>query len=165
MFERIDDEKLRETALFISKLFLAGIVFRAILYLEPDTYLLQLYLADITHRILVLTGLNIERQGIYLIGAEKSFIVVRDCLGWKSISVFIALIFASVKNFRRHLKTVLAGVLLLSAVNIIRVVTTVYLSELGLISFDVIHTVLWTWGLTAVVFLTWLYWLKNTDRV
>lgn len=155
------DRKLRETALFVAKIVLAGVIFRAVLYLNPDTYLLQAYLAELTRQILSLVGLELERQGILLLGNSQSYIVVRDCLGWKSVAVFISLIFASTRNLSRHIKTVLVGILILTVANIIRVVSTVYLSYYGIISFDIVHTFLWRWGLTFIVLVLWFIWLKR----
>ncbi len=160
----INDRKLRETSIFLVKLLLAGAVFRAVIFLNPDTYLIQSYLAEITKQTVNFMGLGIERDGIFLLGDGKSFVVDQDCLGWKSMSVFTALIFASANNFLKHWKTLLTGLLILSLANLLRVVSTVYLSYIGVISFDLIHNFLWQWGLSFIVLAVWVYWLKNIQN-
>ncbi len=160
----VSQRKLRETSFFILKLFLAGVMFRAVIFLNPDTYMIQSYLAEITKQTVNFLGLGLERDGIFLLGSEKSFVVDQDCLGWKSMSVFIALVFASTKNFLRHWKILLIGLTILSLANLLRVVSTVYLSYIGVISFDLIHNFLWQWGLSFIVLAVWVYWLKNIQN-
>ncbi len=163
MLDGRKDEKLRKTSLFLLKLLFVGIMVRAIIFLNPDTYTLQVYLAELTKQVVNIAGLGLERDGIVLLGSEKSFIVVQDCLGWKSLSLFIGLVFASTKNILKHWKILFAGATALIIANIVRVITTVYLSYLGIVSFDIIHTFLWRWGLALVVLLIWLQWFRNLD--
>jgi exosortase/archaeosortase family protein len=149
---------------FVAKLFIAGVVFRAIIFLNPDTYFLQEYLAEITIDILNLLGGNYSLRDALILGEHGSYLVTRDCLGWKSVSAFIGLIFASTKNLLDHSRTLVAGTVLLLAANLIRVVSTVWLSEAGIISFEIIHTFLWRWGMTALVLIVWYIWLKTQSN-
>lgn len=153
--------KLGSLAPFILKLFLAGLVFRAILLLEPDTYIFQESLAEITTVTMNSIGGNYQLQNALIIGENGNYLVTRDCLGWKSVSAFIGLVFASTSNYRKHIKMVLAGIAILLFANLVRIVTTVWLSEIGVISFEIIHTFLWRWGMTVLVLLTWYLWLKK----
>lgn len=153
--------KLGSIAPFIFKLFLAGLVFRAILFLEPDTYIFQEYLAQITTFILNGVGGNYQLQNALILGENGNYLVTRDCLGWKSVSAFIGLVFASTNKFKRNIKMLLIGTAVLLSANLVRIVTTVWLSEIGIISFEIIHTFLWRWGMTALVLLTWYMWLKK----
>jgi exosortase/archaeosortase family protein len=153
--------KLGSLAPFIFKLFLAGLVFRAILFIEPDTYIFQKYLAETTTIILNSMGGSYQLQNALIIGENGNYLVTRDCLGWKSVSAFIGLVFASTSNFRKHIKMVLGGISILLFANLVRIVTTVWLSEIGVISFEIIHTFLWRWGMTVLVLLTWYVWLKK----
>lgn len=146
---------------FISKLFVAGLVFRGILLLEPDTYILQEYLAQITAETLNLLGGNYQLEEALIIGEKANYLVTRDCLGWKSASAFVGLVFASTSNLRNHLNTLIIGISALMGANLIRVVTTVWLSELGITSFEIIHTFLWRWGMTGIVLIIWYIWLKK----
>jgi exosortase/archaeosortase family protein len=146
---------------FIGKLFLAGIIFRGIIFINPDTYFLQEYLAKTTVEILNSLGGSYQLQNALIIGENNNYLVTRDCLGWKSVSAFIGLLFASTSNLRNHLDSVLLGSTALIGFNIVRVATTVWLSELGVISFDIIHTFFWRWGMTIIVFVLWFIWLKS----
>lgn len=153
--------KLEALIPFIGKLFVAGLIFRGILFINPDTYFLQEYLAELTAEILNTLGGNYKLQNALLIGENGNYLVTRDCLGWKSVSAFAGLLFASTSNLRNHLDSVLLGSTALIGFNIVRVSTTIWLSELGIISFEIIHTFFWRWGMTVIVFLLWFIWLKN----
>lgn len=146
---------------FVFKLLLAGLVFRAIIFLNPDTYFLQEQLAELTADTLNYLGGNYYARDALILGERGSYLVTRDCLGWKSVSAFIGLVFASTKNLVRHSKTLIIGTVLLLVINLVRVVTTVWLSEIGLISFEIIHTFLWRWGMTLTVLIAWYLWLKK----
>lgn len=151
--------KLYETSVFMGKMLVAGLFFQLILFLYPDTTSLQAGLAEITQRVLSLTGVNLERQRISLIDSDVTYVVTQDCLGWKSMAAFTALIFSSTNKYRKHLKPVLIGITAIAVLNIVRVSTTIYLSHINLISFEIIHTVFWKWGLTFIVILFWSIWL------
>jgi len=162
-FKNIDDQKILELSKFVLKMFLAGVIFQLIIYLDPDTYILQELLAEFTRQALSFAGIDLTRQGILLYGETNAYIVVQDCLGWKSKSLFVALVFASSSNILKHFKIILLGLAILLVSNIIRVLTTVYLSEIGIISFDIIHGILWRWGLSLVVIIIWFYWFRNMN--
>lgn len=156
-------EKLNSTLLFTLKLLAAGLIFHIILFVYPDTHTLQVGLAQITNFFLDIIGFNFETQGIYLVGEQANYVITQDCLGWKSMAMFTALVFASSTRFRNHLKFVFGGIMLLITANIVRIVSTVYLSEKGIISFDIIHGVLWKWGLTFIVLVVWIAWFNRTE--
>lgn len=155
--------RLEKMLPFISKLFLAGLVFRGIIYLNPDSYILQRYLAAGITEIMNLFGFNYRLQGITIIAENSNYLINQDCLGWKSVSAFTALIYASSSIFRKHLKTVLIGSIALILANIVRIISTIWLTELGIVSFDIIHTFLWRWGMTLIVLLIWYLWLKHRN--
>lgn len=168
-FSRQLDEELeanpryRETLSFLGKMFLAGLLFRLILFLNPETEFLQVWLAGVSQFFLNLLGYGFEQQGFLLLGDETNYLITRDCLGWKSMAAFVGLVFASAEDLRKEFRILLGGIIALTTANIIRIVSTVMLSEAGLISFDVVHTFLWRWGMTIVVLSIWYMWL--TDRL
>jgi exosortase/archaeosortase family protein len=154
-------KELYETSVFLIKMLTAGVFFHIILTIYPDTAGLQAGLAEITQRILSLIGVNLERQGIRLIDSNVTYIVTQDCLGWKSMAAFSSLVFSSTSRYRKHFKTIIIGLLAIVAVNIFRIVTTIYLSHVNIISFDIIHSLFWKWGLTFFVILLWAVWIHQ----
>ncbi|MFB6144768.1 MAG: archaeosortase/exosortase family protein [Candidatus Nanohaloarchaea archaeon] len=161
--ETVRQRKLYQTSIFIAKLMLLGLVFRAIIAIMPATYGLQSGLAGITAEILEKTGLELEKQGALLIGEKGSYLITQDCLGWKSMAAFTGLVAASHRKIENKGTTLLAGLAAILAANIVRIFTTIYLSHTGIISFEIIHSLFWKWGLTAVVFTAWLMFLRKEN--
>ncbi len=154
-------KKLYKTFLFTVKFLIAGLVFQLILFIDPSTYQIQAAFTSLIAFLLSTAGLELTYTGIRIFTSEATYVIVQDCLGWKSMAAFIALIYASASRTLEHLNYILLGLAILFAANIVRVLTTVYLSEIGLISFDIIHGTLWRWSLTVVVLALWVYWFKN----
>lgn len=155
----------RETLNFMGKMLLAGILFRIVLFFNPDTQLFQAWLAEVSRVALDLFGYGFERQGFLLVGSGPDYLITRDCLGWKSMAAFVALVFASAEKMRREAEILVIGVVGLALANVVRVVSTIILSEAGVISFDVVHTFLWRWGMTILVLVIWYLWLDNGSKL
>lgn len=155
------DRRLFETTKFVGKLLIAGLVFRLVLFLSPTTYQVQAAFTSLITYVLSFTGLEVMQEGIRIFTDNAVYIIVQDCLGWKSMAVFIGLMWASTGRTLEHLNYILAGLGILVVGNIVRVVSTVYLAEIGLFSYEIIHGVLWRWSLTLLVLGIWGFWLRN----
>lgn len=166
--EELDErqEKLFETLIFFSKLLLAGLFFQAMLYIYPDTSGAQAFLAQIVAFIVdPLMKASFTASGIDVVTDGVTYVITQDCLGWKSMAAFTALIFASTKKYRKNVKYVVGGLILIFLANIVRIVTTIYLSHTGIISFEIIHDTLWKWSLTGLVLVMWLAWFEKLRHV
>ena len=155
------DYRLYETSKFVLKLLIAGIVFQLILFLNPSTYQVQAAFTSLIAYLLSVAGMEITYEGIRIFTDNAVYVVVQDCLGWKSMAVFLGLMWASTQRTLEHLNFILLGLGILIVGNIVRVFTTVYLAEIGVISFDIIHDVFWRWSLTVLVLGMWFFWLKT----
>lgn len=153
--------RLKDMLSFISVMLAAGLIFRLVIFLDPDTYFLQEQLAGVSSQFLNYFGYTFETQGALIIGETNNYLITRDCLGWKSMAAFTALIAASADKIRNEARIILIGLTAIVLANLVRIVSTVMLSEMGVISFDIIHTFLWRWGMTLIVLLLWYLWLDN----
>jgi len=159
-------QKLFEGLKFLSKLLFAGLIFQAILFIYPDTTSAQALLAQLIAFLVdplmkasfTVSGINVVTDGVH-------YIITQDCLGWKSMAAFTALVFASTEKYRKNLKYVFGGLVLIFLANIVRIVTTIYLSHTGVISFEIIHDTLWKWSLTAIVFVLWMVWFEKLRHI
>jgi len=156
----INEEKLLEATKFMAKLAVAGVIFRAIIAISPNTYFLESFLAFLTGNIIQIFEKSTRIVGNRIIIDSSIFVVTQDCLGWKSIAAFIGLSWAS-KLYKSY-KILFAGVIAISIANVVRIVSTVLLAQYSIISFEIIHGLLWRWGLTFLVFVLWGYWLWKT---
>lgn len=155
------DYRLYETSKFVLKLLVAGLIFRLVLFLNPTTYQVQALFTSLIGYLLSLTGIEVMHEGIRIFTDNAIYVIVQDCLGWKSMAVFLGLMWASTKRTLEHLNYILLGLGILVIGNIIRVFSTVYLAEIGVFSFDIIHDVLWRWSLTLLVLGIWAFWLRS----
>lgn len=159
-------KKLFKGLKFISKLLFAGLIFQSILFIYPDTTSAQAFLAQIVAVIVdplmkasfTVSGINVVTDGVH-------YIITQDCLGWKSIAAFTGLIFASTEKYRKNLKYIFAGTAMIFLANIARIVTTIYLSHTGIISFQIIHDTLWKWSLTGLVLILWILWFEKLQYI
>lgn len=94
--------------------------------------------------------------------------VVRIIEGCNSISViilFLAFIVAFHKGFKKTLFFILFGSILIYVLNIIRIA----LLTLGLYYYpeyrDLLHDIIFPLFIYGVVFLLWLYWIKNYKKI
>jgi exosortase/archaeosortase family protein len=94
-------------------------------------------------------------------GSELVLDVTRDSTGWKSMLAVTALIIAVGRPFRQTVQGVVTGVGVLFAANLLRITSMFYAVTVYDVSYELLHTVLWRWGLTAVVLVTWLWWLSE----
>lgn len=152
--------KLLYTSIFLGKLLFAGAIFQLVLFLYPSTYGIQAWFAGIVSRVLGLLGIQATHTGYFIFLDSGTYQITQDCLGWKSMAAFTGLMYAS-GPLGKHWRYLFTGIGVLAAANMVRVVSTVYLSHQGIISFDIIHGTLWKWGLTAVVLILWFYWSRN----
>lgn len=154
--------RLHNLMVFLLKLSAAGLVFQLILFLYPDTTGFQAFLAVLTEKLTdPLLVEDLSSSGIYVMADEVTYVISQDCLGWKSMSVFTGLVFAASSKLRDHLGSIFAGVAIIFLLNIIRIVTTLYLSHLGFLSFEVVHDLFWKWSLTFAVLLMWVFWFER----
>lgn len=159
-------KKLYQTLLFFSKLLFAGLIFQAILYIYPDTTGAQAFLAQIVAFLMdPLMKASFTAAGIDVVTDGVRYVITQDCLGWKSMAAFTGLVFASAESFRKNLKYVFGAIAFIYVANILRILTTIYLSELGIVSFDVIHDIFWKWSLTALVLVMWVFWFEKLRHI
>jgi len=107
------------------------------------------------------SGIEATSTGIRILTDKSVYVIVQDCLGWKSMAMFVALIYASTKRTLEYADYIIGGLLVIFIANILRVFSTIYLAEAEIISFEVIHGVLWRWSLTLIVLGLWIYWLRQ----
>lgn len=139
-------------------------VLAAPLYLVLDSgweaYGVRTVNAAMSAAALNLAGLPATSSGPFLSVGELLVDVTRDSTGWKSVLAFAALVLATRRPRRSKLYGLAAGVTVILVANVVRITSTVYAVHVLGIDYELLHTVLWRWGLTAVVFAAWLTWLR-----
>lgn len=152
-------KRLYKTSIFLSKLLIIGLIFRGLIWILPSTVGIQSSYAGFLTGIINLFGAEAVHRSIDIYINNSIYRIIQDCLGWKSMMMFIGLTLASDKqrSVKKILKYLLVGLIAIQIGNVVRILTTIYLAESGLISFEIIHGIFWTWGLAALVLAIWLY--------
>lgn len=154
-------ENLLDTSIFLGKLLLLGVPFQLFLVLEPDTTSIQIFHAELVNSILVFLGHNSNNFGLDILLNGQTYRITQDCLGWKSMAAFTALIISSGKKIRKNFHLIFVGISIVFVANIFRIITTILLSNSGIISYSIIHGILWKWGLTVLVIVLWILTLSR----
>lgn len=157
-FEAKDREKLQKTVFFIGVLLVSGILLNFLDSVLVNPGFMNNWLAASTTYILNILG-DFSYNGRFIYGSNI-YEITRDCLGWKSVYAFLSLSIASWKVKKPSVRFLTAGTITILSLNSLRILTTIILAESGVISFEVIHNILWRWSLTFATFAIWLIWLK-----
>jgi exosortase/archaeosortase family protein len=153
-------ERFLDANIFLGKLLLVGAIFHLILFIYPETSGIQTVYAGFITDLMNFIGFNFSHSSVYILGEGGGYEITQDCLGWKSVMAFLALVYATPGELKNKLKAVATGTLLILVANVVRVASTIYLSWLGILEFEVIHGLLWRWSLTAVVIVAWIAWME-----
>ena len=162
-FSRADTKLIRILRFFI-KFNLFAIPLYIILYEGWTLVEMQMVIRNATVWILTAIGLNPNVHDLLISIPIKNgswgAVINWDCTGWKSILAFFALVMATDYPAKRKL----AGLVLLPiifAVNLLRIAFMFfYVHTFDLANYQVVHAVIWSWGLILTVIALWLIWMK-----
>ena len=158
------NEKERSIILFFVKFNIFAVPLYVLLAIGADFSWLQNAVAGITLELLAAAGISASRDG-YLIsipvdGGSWGGFINSDCVGWKSVLAYIALVMATEFPLRKKL----AGLVLVPAIfiaNLARIFFMfLYVDTWGLAGYGFVHAVVWSWGLLLIVIASWIAWAK-----
>lgn len=164
LYHSIRNEKLVRILWFLIKFNIFAIPLYIIMFTGFTIYGLQEFLANIVTILLNSTGIPASLSGINIIipvvGGFFSAEITWDCVGWKSLLTFLALVFATDFSIRKKLLAMLL-LPLIFIINIIRLwFMFFYVYNYGVENYPIIHATIWSWGLIAVILILWILWLK-----
>jgi len=161
-------KKRNETAFkllkFFVKLNIFAIPLYVILLLNIQFYSVQLFTASAVNWLLQATGFAAMQNGIMITIpiANGTWLAVidQDCIAWKSMLAFFALVFAT--DFPMKKKYVALALLpVIYVINLLRIwFMFFYVSVFDLAYYEIIHAVVWSWGLLLITLALWLLWIK-----
>lgn len=142
-------------------------VFSAPLYLLIESgweaHTLRAWTAGVSSIVLELIGISNVHSGTRIVAESFVVDVSRDSTGWKSVLAFTALVLASRRSLRYTAAGILIGGVVLVGANLLRITSMMYLVAVSTIPYELLHTVLWRWGLTFTVLGAWFIWLYLAD--
>jgi len=117
--------------------------------------------AELSSYLLRLLGMDVSVSGHLIHSGKLLLDVSTDSTGWKSVMALSALILSAEAGKNSKISGILKGTFLIFLVNVLRISSMVFLVNRFSISYELIHTVLWRWGLTAVLFVYWVHWFRS----
>jgi exosortase/archaeosortase family protein len=158
----LDDRNrtLFDTLLFLVRFTVLAAPIYLLLWQGWDPVWLRSINATVSSHVLNLAGLETASSGTFLSAPSILVDVSVDSTGWKSMIAVTALILATLgENRRKRLYGIASGIGIVSIGNIGRITSMVYAVEVFGADYEFIHTFLWRWGLTFLVFGYWALWL------
>lgn len=149
---------------FLIKFNLFALPMYIMLFFDIQFVALQSLTADIMYTFLSVTGFEITRTGFMfsmpILNGSWGAVINWDCVGWKSMFAFVALVFAT--NFPMRKKVMALGIIpVIYGINLIRIwFMFYYVRAFDLVNYEVVHTMVWSWGLILVIIALWLIWMK-----
>lgn len=157
------NEKLIYVLTFLIRFCVLAIPLYIILWFGADFSLLQKIVVSNVISTLPLFGVDATADGFDIITNTKIPVIVDispDCTGWKSMLAYAALVLAVPSVSARKRAFGLAGVLIIHALNIVRIAFLIWVeTAYGIQAFLSAHTFLLKLGFPAVILLVWLCWL------
>lgn len=117
--------------------------------------------AAVSAAVLDLAGMDAASSGTFVSAPGILLDVSRDSTGWKSLLAFTALVVATRAPWRDRLEGLMLGLVVVAIANVLRITTMVVAVVVFGIDYELLHLVLWRWGLTGVVLVGWLLWLRE----
>lgn len=144
------------------------IPFYVILLSGAELYELKVFTADVTYSLLDSSGMNPERDGLLVSIPIKdgkwAASMDWDCTAWKSMLAFFALVMAVgfTANFTWKKKLIgLIFIPIIYFVNILRIwFMFFFVKAYDLAYFDIVHAIVWSWGMIFVILVFWFLWMK-----
>lgn len=111
-------------------------------------------------------GVPFERSGLTFSvpvnNGNWGAVINWDCVGWKSMLAAFALVMATDFKLKRKLKGLAVLLPVVYAANLLRIAFLVwFVAAYDTAYFALVHAALWSWGLIAVVAVSWAAWVKQ----
>ena len=170
-------KSLASTAYFIVVLLIVHFVWRAGFSEGHDlsgNEIVTFYGGDVTSFFSVISGwltkavydilasctsmaIDLKKSAIYLVEQQTPIKIVWNCTGVKQIGFFMLLILCYPRHSWHKIWFILAGVVVLFAVNILRITGIIYFCDADISRFETLHE-LSKYVYYGIIFLIWILW-------
>ncbi|MFH0889964.1 MAG: exosortase/archaeosortase family protein [Candidatus Aenigmatarchaeota archaeon] len=160
--------KLWVITVFLARVAMFSLPLYFILWINPSFAFLQYAVRDNVVYLSNAAGIEINVDGFDLnlntINGPMIINIAEDCTGWKAVLAYVALVFAVPGTENRKRLIGLAGVPVIYAINVARIVFLVLVaSNMGLGDFRLFHELLLKLGMSAAIFGAWYIWMAKTE--
>lgn len=117
-----------------------------------------------TERLLRLLGVGASSEGLTLTAGGGSIVVRRGCDAVEPAALFLFAVLLFPASWPRRLGGALAGVALLSALNLVRLASLVLLQPRSEKAFQILHLAVWPTVMIACAVALWVMWALAAQR-
>jgi exosortase/archaeosortase family protein len=155
------DQRLWEVFLFLVRFTVLAAPLYLLLWNDWNPIWLREMNAAVGSNVLSLLDLDVVHSGSFIGTGQFSVDVSTDSTGWKSFLALVGLMLATREEaLTKKLYGILLALVIVFAGNITRLVSMVYAVVVWGVDYQLIHTFFWRWGLTALVLVSWIAWLR-----
>ncbi|MBW2396464.1 MAG: archaeosortase/exosortase family protein [Deltaproteobacteria bacterium] len=143
----------------------AAVLIQILIWSRPftDTILPQ-WVAAYSAWVLALLGAEGQARGIIITSTIGSVAIIRECTGVYPMALYLAAVFAYRCTWRRKLVGVVGGIAVIQLLNLIRILSLIYIQKLYPASFEYMHLVVWQSLMMFLTALIWLVWSTAFSR-
>ena len=157
---KINSKKLKENLISerysIIKMAILGTLLTYLTAQDFRLPLIQEIYAKTTGIALDATYTQTKIQNEYVTTGKQTYEIIRDCTGWKSIYLYLSLFISTTTlKPKKLLMPITKGIALITTLNFLRLYSTILLSEKGIISFEIIHNLVWNSLMIIITILIW----------
>lgn len=116
--------------------------------------------AWVVGHVLKLFGQEVVVQGRFLTGPGFGVEVIEECTGAYEVLIFWAAVIAYPVRWRAKLIGVIGGLIVLPAINVVRMVVLFYVGTYKPDWFDLMHTYFWQATLILMITVVWILWIR-----
>ena len=106
-------------------------------------------------------GSSVQVSGSLILADTIAFRIVEECTSLAPFAIFVAAIIAFPATLPRKLVGILLGFVALSAVNLVRITSLVYIGTTFPEALDVAHLLVWQSIMVIVSVMLWLVWMRR----
>lgn len=120
--------------------------------------------ASATGAVLTLLGMNVSVSGTLMAIGNFTFQLVPDCTPLPPVMLLTGAMLAFPTTWRAKGIGIVAGALLLSALNLVRTVSLAYIGLYLPQWLDIAHNIIWQSMMILAGVIIWLFWMKRYAR-
>jgi len=117
------------------------------------------WIAEVSGSLLATLGLDTTVTGVSIYSPKFSVNIVRGCDAVEAIALYVCAVLAFPLPFLKRLPGMIAGALLLSVLNLVRVVSLFLIGVYSRRIFDLMHIDVWQAIFIFLAVLLWILWL------
>ena len=157
---------VRFSVIFLLLAFLLSVLTRIdeVAFRSTALYALNRTVASTVATLMSLGGTPVLHNGNTILYGADAFIIIADCTGIDVVGLYVAAVFAFPSDWRKKGWGVVFGVLVLMGVNLVRIVSLIYIGARWPEALEYGHLYVWPVLVLAVGLGLWLSWVRRTVR-